>query len=546
MVAIRLHRYGIEALEDSPSQVGVHRVTYEVAAETAAGGTTRLHRYGIEVLAQVAANVGVQRVSYEAAAAETGGGEVQLHRYGIEALLSNVAKVGVQRVSYEAAATQTGGGALELHRLGIEVLARTGVPDPTPLTLATDIEFFMHNWVDELTVETSFTTDVNRSPDTLAEERRSLVQRPERVLTCLWTRMGKTEIYQLRLLLRRLTNENLQIPLYPDLAAVTADAASPDTQIFLNTTSKRYYVGARVLIFDGMKTYVARDDVRTGIITELASGYIKIGTSIGIALTAGKHFVVPLIDCEVVLEPEITMQTAQVGEVELTVREKRGKNALPPLAVGLPPGFPSRLGRPVFEIETNWIRGVKTSYRRYGSEQRIGRRLVPLPDGDRYAQVQEWELAPVQRPDWSRIASMFDSRRGRAESFWALDREFEFEVANTSAIFIDVVPFGRFVDFNQLWTEANIAAAIRMKDGTIHLMQINTVSDNGSTWRLTAVGGQSIADPIDLSQIDFFARARLTRFDSDAMRETWKTNDVCEIRLSTVEVQNEKSVDFDA
>jgi len=38
----------------------------------------------------------------------------------------------------------------------------------------------------------------------------------------------------------------------------------------------------------------------------------------------------------------------------------------------------------------------------------------------------------------------------------------------------------------------------------------------------------------------------LTRFDSDAMREVWHTNTVCDVRLNTIEVQNEKSVDFDA
>jgi hypothetical protein len=220
-------------------------------------------------------------------------------------------------------------------------------------------------------------------------------------------------------------------------------------------------------------------------------------------------------------------------------------NSLPPLTVGLPPGFPHRLGLPVFEIEPNWIRGVVTSYQRHGLEQRIGRRLVPLPDGDRYAQVQSWDLAPILREDWYRVASMFDSRRGRALAFWAIDREFSWTVTNTTSIFIDIAPFGRFVDFNQIWTEQNIGAAIVMKDGTIHLMQVNTVSDNGSFWRLTAVGGQSIQQPIDLSQIDFFARARISRFDSDALREVWKTNNVCEIRLRTIEVQNEKVVDFD-
>ena len=545
MVAIRIHRLGVEALLDAPPQVAATRVGYEAALAETGGGTIRIHRLGVEVLAQRAPQVGVQRVGYEAALPETGGGAIQLHRLGVEVLFDNSQMVGVQRVGYEAALLGTGGGALQLHRLGIEILAKTGVPNPVPLALAADIEFFLHNWVDEVEIETSYETDIGRSPDTLAEERRSLWQRPQRLMTLRWTRMSKTEVYQLRLLLRRLTGENIQIPIYPDVAVINADVGLTDLQLFADVSNRRYYVGARVLIFRADLTYVTMADVKTGIITEIAADYLKVDVAPGV-LAANEWAVVPLLDCEILLDPEVTAETAEVSDVRLEVRERRGRNSLSPFVVGLPPGFSTRLGLPIFEIEPNWIRGVTTTYKRHGTEQRIGRRLTPLPDGTRYSQAQDWNLSPVERLDWYRIASMFDSRRGRALAFWAIDREFSWTVSNTTSIFIDIVPFGRFVDFNQIWTESNIAAAIRMKDGKIHLMQINTVSDNGSFWRLTAVGGQSIEQPIDLSQIDFVARARLSRFDSDAMVETWRTNTVAEIRLRTIEVQNEKSVDFDA
>ncbi len=544
MVAIRIHRLGVEALLDAAPQAAVTRAGYEAAAAEAGGGAIRLHRLGVEVLAKLPAKTGVNRVGYEVAAAQAGAGPVRLHRLGVEVLFDNPSLAAVSRVGFEAGALQTGSGPIQLHRLGVEILAKTGVPDPVPLPLATDIEFWMHNWVDEVEIETSYETDISRSPDTLAEERRSLWQRPQRTMSLHWLRQGKTEIYQLRLMLRRLSAENIQIPLYPDVATINADTLSTATTFLVTTTNKRFYVGARVLFFRNDLSYIQRTDVKTGIITALSASHIQISAQLGIELTAGAWSVVPLIDCEIVMEPDVTWETAEVGNVKLDVREVRGKNALPPLAVGLAPGFPNRLGRPVFEIEPNWIRGIRTSYKRHGSEQRIGRRLVPLPDGDRYVQQQSWDLAPVLRSDWYRVASMFDSRRGRALSFWAIDREFSWTVSNTTSIFVDIVPFGRFVDFNQIWTEQNIAVAIVMKDGEIHLMQVNTVSDNGSFWRLTAVGGQSIEDPIDLTQIDFVARARLSRFDSDAMREIWQTNDVCEIRLKTIEVQNEKTVDF--
>jgi hypothetical protein len=546
MVAIRLHRLGVEALLDAPPKVGVQRISAETAAETTGGGPIRIHRLGIEVLAQFPAKVGVQRVSAETAALTTGGGELRLHALAIEVLLSNIPAIAMHRISTETAALTTGGGALRAHRLGLEVLARTGVPAPTPLTLAADIEFWMHNWADTLEIETSYSTDVIRSPETGAEERRSLIQRPVRTLTARWTQMSQERVHQLRLMLRRLPNDNVQLPLYCDATELTASASAVDTQFFLDADNRRFFVGGRVLFFEHTKSFVSRTEAKTGIITELTAASITVDVAPGVSMTAGHWAVVPLIDCELVLEPSVTWETAEVANVEITFREHRGPNALPPITVGLPPGFPRRLGRPIFEIEPNWIRGIDTSYPRYGSEQQVGRRLVPLTEGTRYNQLQTWDLAPIERPDWYRIASMFDSRRGRAETFWAIDREFILTVSNTTSIFVDIVPFGRFEDFDDIWTESNLGVAIKMKDGQIHLMQVNTVADNGSFWRLTAAGGQSIADPIVLADIDFCARARISRFNSDSMRETWHTNNVCDIRLQTIETQDEQSIDFDA
>lgn len=548
MVAIRNHRFGVETLQEAAAQAAVHRVSYEAAVEATGAGTVRNHRFGVEVLAQVQPKVGVTRHNYEAAVEATGAGTVRNHRFGVEVLLSNLAKIGIGRVSYEAAVNQVVGGLLRLHRFGIELLARSGVPNPVPLALGANIEFFMHNWVDELTIETAYMTDVNRSPQTLAEERRSLIQRPERTLTLHWLRMDATEVYQLRRLLRRLTSENLQLPLYPDAIEVGADAPlGTETDFTVNVENRRFYVGARVLFFETSKTYLAVGEVKTGIITELTATQIKIDAALGVAVLANKWSVVPLIDCEILLDPQITWETAEVANVNLTVREFRGKNALPPTSLGLTSGFPVRLGRPVFEIEPNWIRGIRTTYKRIGNEQRVGRRTVPLLDGTRYSQFQDWNLSPLERADWYRVMRMFDTRRGRGESFWAIDREFTWDLALTSSVFIDVVPFGTFADFNPdgIWTDSNIAAAIVMKDGEIHLAQINTVVDNTSTWRLTLVGGQTIDDPIDLTQVEYFAMARISRFNTDAMKERWLTNNVCSVRLKTIELQNEKDVDFD-
>ena len=545
MVDIRLHRLGVEALLDAPPQIAVERASYEVAALQGGSGSVRLHRMAVEVLAKKDPILGVQRASYEAAALAGGSGPVQLHRLALEALLGNLpSQVAVERMSYEAAALAGGSGAIRLHRMAVEVLGRTGVPDPVPLPLAADNEFFMHNWADELEMETSYLTDVGRSPDTLAEERRSLIQRPERVLTLRWLRASQTEVYQLRLLARRMTFENLQIPLYQDASTLTASAGVIDTTFSLDLTGRRFFRGARVLFCRSTSTYVTRTAAIIRTITSLAGAAITVDSATGVDMQAGEWDIVPLIDIDYVDEPEIEMLTDRVASVSLTVREHRGENSLPPIAVSVAPGFPFRLGRSVFEIQSNWARGIVTRYVPQGGTQRIGRKLVPYRDGTRYAQRQDWDLAPIQRKDFERVLGHFDAMRGRSKSFWTIDQERELTLALTSSAFIDVNPFGRFEDFDQLWTEAGVAAAIKMRDGTIYLVQINTVLDNGSTWRLTIVAGQALPPVIDLTQVDYFARARISRFFDDVMRESWSTREVCSVRLSTIEAQNERNADF--
>lgn len=545
MVAIRLHRLGVESLHVSEPQVAVQRISVEVGAEQTGAGQVRLHRLGVEVLCKKPTIAGVQRIAVEAGVPQTGAGQVRLHRLGVEVLLRNAVALGVQRVAFETGATQGGSGSMRLHRLGVEVLAKTGVIRPVPRTLAANLDFFLHNWATELEIETAYSTDVLRSPYTLAEVRTSNFQRPERTMRVRWSRMGRAEIDRLRVLLRRMTDEGVQIPLYCDATRLTANLSNVGTTVFASIGLRRFHAGARVLFFRTASTYISYTDALVATISTVAAESFDISAALGTALTAGEWSVVPLIDCDEVLDPEVTNETAEVGDVTLTVREFRGPNALPPLSIGAPSSFGTLLGRPVFEIEPNWIDGITTTYRRAGQVARIGRRQVPIKEGPRYQQEQDWALAPVVRADWYAIASMFDSRRGRGEAFWAIDREHNWRVALTSSVFIDIEPLGRFADFNQVWTESGIVAAIKLKDGRVFGFQVNTVQDNGSAWRLTAVGGQTLPT-INLADIDFFARGRLTRFDTDAMRETWKTDEVCDVRLSTIELLNEKTVDYDA
>lgn len=546
MVFVRVHRFAVEVLGASDPQVAVQRETYEAAVESAAGGAVQVHRFGVEVLAKVASDVGVSRETYEAAVDSAAGGAVILHRFGIEVLGKFDTEVALSRETYEAAIESALGGAIRMHRFGLEVLAQRGIPNPVPRTLASDLDFFCHNWVDGCRVETTYMTDVIRSPDTLAEERTSLQQRPTRTMTVAWLRGSIDEVRRMLTWLRRSTRENLQIPLYPDVVDILGAVSSFDVTIIADVSKRRFFAGARVVMFQKARSYVGTASAVVRTIESLTGSSLTFTASVGTAMTAGNWSVVPLIDAEQALLAEPVQLTRSVWRVNMTVREYRGRSALGPISIGLPDGWHTALGKPIWEIEPDWSSGVLTQYIRHGSEETIGRRLTPIADGDREVQAQEWPLGPMSRENYWRVASFFDSRRGRAESFWALDREWFWTVLGIPSGFIDVDTTGTFSDFDTLWDEDGIAAAVVTLDGSIHLVEIAAVSDNGSTWRLTIEGGQSLPGALVLGDIVRLTRARKTRFESDAMVEVWAATEVVEqLTLSTIETMDDNAIDVD-
>ena len=547
MPELRIVREALEALADSPTRAGVTRFGGEVAAEDGGtGAELKIVRQAIEVIADRDPEQRVTRFGGEVAAADGGtGAELKIVRQAIEIIIEVPTTVGVTRYGGEVAAADGGVGAtLSVLRAAIEVIGNVGVTPPIPLALATTVDFFINNWASIVEMESSYKTDITRSPFTLTEERRSKQQRPQRAISYRYTRDTLAEYDRMVVFLRRLTNENLQGLLIQDFANVTAAQGAGDAFIHCDAGNKRFFPGQRILVSkmpDGFQTHATVE-----ILTILAVSNILIKTTTvpsQVFDPADNWTVFPIIDCEKKLDTEQTDETTQTVDLSIELHEFRGPSALPPTTVGLPDGWKVAFGLPIWEIEPNWVDGVPKGYKRYGNMQLQGNATKPKVEGDRYAQTQRYDLL-LDRPDFWRVLNFFDSRRGRALAFWAVDREFVWEVVDTDPNFIDVTPFQDFADFNQIWTENSSGAGIVMKDGTIHIVHINSVQDIGGVWRLTLALGETLPDPIDVAQIDRFARARTTRFQSDAMMERWESSEAVRISLSTIETPNEQDVDF--
>lgn len=547
MVSLRLHRIGASALAESPTRVGVSREAVEAAVEEGGAQPLRLHRLGVSVFAKAPPQPGVQRFTTEAAVEEGGAQPLRLHRLGASAFAESPPRVSVQRAAVEAAVTAGGAQALRLHRIGVSAFVARGLPPPVPLPLADGISFFLHNWTDDCTIETSYSTDIGRAPVTGAEDRLSLFERPERVLSLRWLVESGDEAFALKKLLRQMTRENFQVPLYPD-AVTFDDALSAATSITAEVRNRRFFAGARVALFRNTARHISADDVVTKIIQSVTPTGLVFTEALGQDMAGWA--VVPLIDCEILIDPQRRMLTGgtasrEVSEVTMTVREVRGANTLPPLEVGNPDGWTVKLGYPVLEFAPDWSGGLDESYERDGTSRRVGRRNLPILDGERYRQVQQWPLNVTERAEWRRIAGFFDTRRGRAGAFWVIDRDWGWQVVTNSASTIFIEPRGDFDYFAEVWSEESAGVGIVMRDGTIHLAQVFSVTDNGSSWRLTLAFGQTIPSALDVSEIERVAPARLCRFDSDAMTEQWRTTEVCDITLTTRELHHERDVDID-
>lgn len=542
MVEVRVHRHAIQVLAKTPVQAGVSRQEIEVAVQDDGTGEVRVHRHAVEVLGKLPAIAQVSRQEIEAAVQDEGTGEVRVHRHGVEVLFKAPAKAAVSRQEIEAAVQDDGTGEVHIHRHAIQVLARVGVAAPVPLAFPAGLDFFLQNWVQNITMETGYQTTISRSPTTLAEERIALSNRPYRQLDLLLTHDGKDDIDRLMHHLRRHTARSLPVPLLQD---VVADLAGTTGQDMLTGSFqyRRFFNGGRVVIFPAnptSKSVMRSADYDIYLIVDVLAGSMQLDRNLDQNYVAGEWMIAPLIDMELVLETGIDQLTDDTAETKLTLNEAAGQSAMPPTFTGNNvDGWQTQLGLPVFEFPPDWQNGLSAAYKRYGQRRVEGRANVVVPQGDRYVQVQDFHLK-LDRPAFWAVLNLFDSRRGRTDLFWEIDQEFLWTVTDTDPQFIDVTPRGIFADFVSDFTDH---CGILMKDGTVYIRKINSIADVGS-WRISLVAGNDLPDPIDVTQIERFSRARMKRFDSDALREEWHTTEQAEVSFITSEVLNEKEVDI--
>jgi len=540
MVEVRASRLAAEVLADEGLVADVTRMESQAAGLLDDNtGEVRASRASIEVLAAEPGYPGVTRVEVQAAGLHTGAVEAQVSRISMEVLASPDDSAAVTRVEIQAAGLHTGAVEAEVSRISLECLARQGSAGLVePLDLADDISVFLHNWVTRAELTSSFRTSVTYSPATAAEARRGLTVKPYRTMKLEWMvcdGLDLTRLERIEVLLRRIGNERFQVPIYMDQQELDASYISSDTTINVPTRRARFFAGARAVIVQ-LDAFGQPASFSFHVIESMTNTSLTFDATLGVAVPAGS-LVFPVMDCEIILDVEAEYATSRVPVVRMTVAEAPGASQLPPLKSDNPTGASQYDGRPIWYTEPDWSTGITKGRSRYGNTTQEGRAPFVHPEGDRSRQTHKYVLNGTREDMWN-VLEFFETRRGRLRSFWHIDQD-QYLIAvslDASGTFIGIDPIGDLADFSE---EMDYIGLI-MEDGTYYVREAVTIQEILGVFRVTV--DVPVGLNLDTADVVRVARARASRFDSDAFTEVWTHTGYMTCSVEIVEALNEGNV----
>lgn len=549
MATVDAPRFALEVLSKAQSIVALTCQGAEVvtlAALAASADAIRATRYGLEVASAFPATAAVTSHGAEVVAdgddlfpAATG--TAQAPRYGMEVGQSAPSPAGVTSQGAEVLMDAVLGAttaAIRAPRFGFEVLARRFSP-LSGFTVPTALLHYTHNWIQGCSLESSYLTDVSQAAETVAEDRRQLQDRPRRVLDARWSISGDTNVDAFMVELRRYNQERMAIPLYPDTTEVTQTSNVGQKFLYCDTTLRRLFPNGIVAIveYDGTDGSVSR--VQYKQIEEKFGTRLKLTTNLDWTATVGSVAVMPLLRVHKMFDIGYVPVTEHTFQVTASFEEVYGPIALPPAASDTPSNFYEYDGKPIFDVEPNWGAALSVDLIREGSMQALGRGQEEDMRGERHRVHHGFEFQEERARAWD-ILNFFDSRRGRLRAFWLIDRENVWTPVeiNYGSGYVSVAALGSYSAF----TDEMDYVGIVFSDGVSVVREAVTLQNIVGTFRITL--DTALPAGYTASDIVRIGRARLTRNKSDTLKESWTTNTLCNMSVETVELLNEKDVDF--
>lgn len=431
--------------------------------------------------------------------------------------------------------TQPGLGTATVTRLGREVLGRSAEQLET-FPYPAGLDFYMHNWADESRLESTYRTDITEAQETLAEERRLILDRPERQLSVRWLRAGQADVEKFLAQLRKFPNGKMVVPLYPDEVPVSATSASGQSRVNGDFSRGRFFRNGPVLLvrFDPVTKQPVGADA--AVIDRNNGDHILLTASVPVTLSPRLASVVPLMKVDEVLSIRTRLHARQVADLEVTFDETYGPTTLPPTASDVVPGLPSYRDLPIFTIPHDWSDPVEQGMERSGQRLEQGKGSVVTVRGERHKAEFSFSVTDDRAAAWDAVR-FFDARRGRWLACWVLDQEDVWVVVTASGDFVSVLPTS--AGFSAFQAEMAYVG-LELTDGSAVVRQVVNVQEVLGVWRLTLA--EPLPAAVTAASVDRVARARLCRLKSDALVEEWQTTGAVSVKMELLELLEEEEV----
>lgn len=429
--------------------------------------------------------------------------------------------------------TQAADGDASVTRLGREVLGRPG-EQLESFEYPDGLDFYAHNWADKARLESTYRTDITEAQETLAEERRTILDRPERQLSVRWLRAGQDQVEQFLAQLRRFPNGKMVVPLYPDEVAVTAISSTGQALVHGDFSRGRFFRDGPVLLvrFDPVTKQPVGADA--AIILANEGDRLRLASNVPVTLRPRLASVVPLMRVDEVLSVRTRLITRQVADLEVVFDETYGPTTLPPTASDVVPGFQRYRDLPIFDIPHDWTDSVEQGMERSGQRLEQGKGSVVTVRGERHRAEFAFSVTDDREAAWDAVR-FFDARRGRWLPCWVLDQETAWDVVTAAGGFVSVLSTD--AGFDAFQAEMSYVG-LELADGRVVVREVVNVQEVLGVWRLTLA--EDLPPGVSAADVGRVARARLCRLKSDALVEEWTTTGAVSVRMELVELLEEE------
>ena len=430
----------------------------------------------------------------------------------------------------------SGSTATRITHIAVEVVCAPPVGGSTFPATPDKQKFFLHDWVSEIEMETSFSSAIAYNPDTGAEERWALLMKPLRTLRVFWSPDVDRGLRDLFADLQRRTSQKMFLPLYQDVVETTGDSAIRN--IPCDPSRGRFFEGAKAILIDWEygNQGTSPDGFQIITISEIRPNEILSVETLTTTPVQGRGLLMPLIVVDPILSASGTMITDQRIEMSLTFDEASDEATLPGTAQGRVGGYSTHEDLMILDLKHNWAVSAGIGLERKGRSFSQGKGQLVVPQATRASWAQNYQALLDRDEAWSLI-QFLESRFGRAGTFWAIGHLSMFSLISAASTTLVVSAEG---DFDDLDFVSHIGLV--MKDGSNFVREIDSTTDNGATWNIELT--ESFPSGYSTADVEKVSWAAICRSASDSFRETWATAGVCTVAFSVIEALDEKSTEM--